>query len=695
MCIILALVIIRKHVRKNGTSVGPILMLSYKNHALEEFLGDVLKFAPELLPGQLIRCGKVELPALQAYSEFNSKDEREAEKELQRCIQLQRSARAASKAWVELSRSQEYRAATAVDAVMRVVQLLVQLSKRWFTEEDEDDASSEHSAKDARLIPSLICAVPLSSDNISDVGAYGDVFPNWVAEVAHWKEVFGQAGFPRQLTALLTRWLSGDRPPPRCTAPECMGYQVKGRKFCRAHLCTAAGCLCQRNESDQAVFCEFHACKFVRRGRCCSMRLAAGDFCSEHSCCTCVALAVAGATGVVAGVEGAPAAVRPVTAPGEACAAHRCAEENCKEAALLPQLYCQAHICLFCVRLPSADGKPATGGDYCCDHECQVDGCNQLRLLSIDDSSYCADHTCRLCSDVVDLTSAETEKSLLCSDHRCAYPDYTCLHEVVEYEDVMMYRCEYHSCFVCHLQGTGPQGRPTTADFPRNVCENHPLCCFPPNGNSAAVVLCGECTVPPSELCDAHAAGALLEPVEELQYTGECHGVTKKGAKCKCKCPDANQFYCAAHMNQAADRAVAQEAPRAVQIDPELVKKRAFEEKLSGAKDETQLAEEAVYTTLVRFDLVHCTHEACLVGGRVPLRADAVEGGWKCPLHSAAPASAVPVPLAPEEQEEALPTDAAPAAPGVQEAMSGFQSKTQLSGIVNWALLLFYALILF
>ena len=55
MQIVYALTIIRKYWMQQNKSVGtpPILVLSYKNHAADEFLSDLLKVTGTLLTGNL------------------------------------------------------------------------------------------------------------------------------------------------------------------------------------------------------------------------------------------------------------------------------------------------------------------------------------------------------------------------------------------------------------------------------------------------------------------------------------------------------------------------------------------------------------------------------------------------------------------------------------------------------------------
>jgi hypothetical protein len=69
-------------------------MLSYKNHALDEFLVDVVRLSsPQLHPNDLIRSGKIENFELQAFQERNSNAEKDFAAKLNDAIRVQKKAR--------------------------------------------------------------------------------------------------------------------------------------------------------------------------------------------------------------------------------------------------------------------------------------------------------------------------------------------------------------------------------------------------------------------------------------------------------------------------------------------------------------------------------------------------------------------------------------------------------------------------
>lgn len=659
MCVILALVIIREYVRKNGSPVGPILMLSYKNHALDEFLTDVLKFAPLLKSGDLVRCGKVEHPELVDYSETNSKDEKLAEVALQQCIRTQRTARAASKSWLELARSLEFTTPVAEHIVRRVMELLVRLAPPFLLGEDPDDQEIDDAEVDeADLIPSLICT-ETPPDTV--YAAYADVFGDWVDEVGHWKEVVNRRNERMQVQILLTRWLRGELPPPRCQWADedgepygCDHYCVKEQSFCRVHLCRIAGCThpCWNDEDGLAAHCEFHICKAPD---CIAVRLAAGSYCTDHSCVGCVAEVMAGNLDIE---------VEMVDAAGSGCVQHRCHKGNCLRACLSPHMYCVDHICLFCAQSqPPANAQPSTRpSGFCVAHECAVLNCPSQRLFSVDDAEYCAHHTCRQCTDAVDLSCENAAQSLLCADHRCAYPGYLCQHEVLETDESLTERCEYHSCRVCVVGGDAAKWREIVEDFPRNVCDAHPLCVCPVGANDADVILCGECAVPGAASCAEHIDADEKKGEKDaadaarLIYTGVCHGLTKKGAKCKTKCPVAEQLYCDAHVSQAvgarAEAAVARR-PLPVPVNRQQVMQTAQRAKVNAYMVDLQQNEETVKRSLFAHQMVQCSHEGCGVHALLSVTQQR-PNQWRCALHTA-----VRLPLAPmePEEEEKAPTE--------------------------------------
>ena len=108
---------------------------------------------------------------------------------------------------------------------------------------------------------------------ISELGLYTTVFPRWIAEVVHWREVF-KPHQPSEVTikSILARWLTGESPPLKCSLAECMHYCHMELPFCQWHCCTSMGCINMRNMMFNLRYCDAHQCAHMR----------AGVFCSEE-----------------------------------------------------------------------------------------------------------------------------------------------------------------------------------------------------------------------------------------------------------------------------------------------------------------------------------------------------------------------------------------------------------------------------
>jgi hypothetical protein len=101
VCLVLALDLIRQEAESDGQAVGPVVILSYKNHALDEFLCDVDQYT-DFRPGMLIRAGKSENQRMSRFSERFSRWEERAQEELSLRITVQRHARKAAISWRNL-----------------------------------------------------------------------------------------------------------------------------------------------------------------------------------------------------------------------------------------------------------------------------------------------------------------------------------------------------------------------------------------------------------------------------------------------------------------------------------------------------------------------------------------------------------------------------------------------------------------
>ena len=117
---ILALDLIRSKAESQGhLGIGPVLVLSYKNHALDEFLTDVItqyessQQNKKLRPGMLIRTGKPDIESLSMFTEKHSPIEREAQDHLANIIRDLRTTRNVVNALGDCARALDSKALTA------------------------------------------------------------------------------------------------------------------------------------------------------------------------------------------------------------------------------------------------------------------------------------------------------------------------------------------------------------------------------------------------------------------------------------------------------------------------------------------------------------------------------------------------------------------------------------------------------
>lgn len=89
-----------------GHAVGPILVLSYKNHALDEFLLDIINASGHVFgkPEASIRTGKPDIESLMKFTEKHSPIEKEAQAELSRRLAVLLRARNVGKSFLDSSR---------------------------------------------------------------------------------------------------------------------------------------------------------------------------------------------------------------------------------------------------------------------------------------------------------------------------------------------------------------------------------------------------------------------------------------------------------------------------------------------------------------------------------------------------------------------------------------------------------------
>ncbi len=166
--------VLRDILIRQGKNVGPIVTLSYKNHALDEFLMDVMKTgSPDLsVPGsgKLIRLGKPEAEALLGHTERNSSLESAANKELVQRIGVMKDAKVLIQ---EILHSTSISGSLTKDLLMRALSTCVQHTA-LFPNSSELDKTPKV-AFDA--LNSIIC---------QECSINAKAFPLLVTESEHW-----------------------------------------------------------------------------------------------------------------------------------------------------------------------------------------------------------------------------------------------------------------------------------------------------------------------------------------------------------------------------------------------------------------------------------------------------------------------------------------------------------------------------
>eukprot|EP00392_Amoebophrya_sp_AT5.2_P006759 g6771.t1 len=132
-----------------------------------------------------------------------------------------------------------------------------------------------------------------------------------------------------------------------------------------------------------------------------------------------------------------------------------------------------------------------------------------VQVAATEDVELCDQHRCRLpvgppnqrrrCEKPI-----HPYKRYLCSDHACWVQgcEEPCVRNKAydscssgEVEQLREYYCGFHACFKCRELGVSP-AKLACDEQPRNVCEDHPLCCQPD---------CTELSEPNEDYCKKHS----------------------------------------------------------------------------------------------------------------------------------------------------------------------------------------------
>ena len=354
--IVQALLIIRKLWISVNPSVGkpPILVLSYKNHAIDEFLRDLIK--AEKYNIDLVRIGgsQNDDPDLQRYSEYNLKSFKSYVHETQQNLKTLFNTKN------ELASFQK-----VLSPLIKFKAVLMQS----VPPADEAEAKNKNKAGYAAAI--YLQNVVVRVKEIEKLLSESD-FISYHDLKKMWNKYFlpDSEGFPlnikheefetlwmgikhydpqMQVTDILLKWICDFKTLPPCT-------------FKNGIKCTAIA------DSHSTGLCDQHQCHFwgEQNDRCTSETILNHTFCLNH-----------------------------------ACGVTKCLVPKMNS----PQIFCHEHACFICIQLGKI-GELSVGKipkNTCKQHDlCMT--CNNLALLN---SKFCDEHQERQCSAI-------TKKGFIC-----------------------------------------------------------------------------------------------------------------------------------------------------------------------------------------------------------------------------------------------------------------------------------------
>ena len=485
-----------------GHSVGPILILSYKNHALDEILLDVIDGLKtnknSTYTRDLIRCGNPENERLLQYKEKRSPLEAASEKKLGTCLSIVRRSRNIVSAWLDLAGYLELTLLTFPKDSKVSNANVTKVLKDWNIDSKvvSNDASrivvsalellhiilSEQNAsklkksdKAYQMLESLVANKCNQDGLLNVICGLKDSSKHWIA--------YNSKNY-EQLHFITAEWLCGNCPPPLCRAAEefqkdedtCNLPALSLSPYCKLHECCYQKCLVRRI-GDNCIYCPDHCCKIEA-----CIRLRLGNF---H--------------------------------------------------------FCQKHLCTVCLSSDLVPGNPKCNDtQICAQHRCSIEDCHIQRISF--DSVFCKKHSCLKCFDNGCSTQVDMRcvQSRLCNDHRCSNPVTLCPNIRADKSCF----CQSHTCRFC-IRKIGHASTPVMDGPPRNTCVEHQLCSFMQSSGQQCLELA---IVDGGLYCSMHQVKNMISVT--------CSGITKKKKNCrtKGKAPiDCKQWYCTAHEDQAPD----------------------------------------------------------------------------------------------------------------------------------------------
>jgi hypothetical protein len=548
VCLALAFNEVRDLLEEHGFVVGPVVILAYKNHALDEFLVDMLSHVNGHADNLLIRCGNPDNENLQRYREKSTKRELERKAILDNRLCVLRNCKCILRDWKDLAKRlldanlnspndiktwRPYYGSNlkegksvfhSVGAMYNALLLFfgsVPNKQHWVPPDTG-------SASDAAFnIAKIINSSSLSAEVAAMEGDILGTLPQICAGLDHWLTTN-----PSRLLFLIEEWLSGVTPPVKCKIVNCPVAASQGLSLCEGHRC--CGSRCDNRRIVNGKFCNSHACVAIRgNGKQCSGQsiIDGSNYCVDHACLLCID-------------TGCDVRQRL----GEACSEHSCEIRDCAGMQIKEFKFCVSHLCRECGILSCQDGLPAKG-EYCSRHSCAFRDCDNKAVGSDMDLNFCFSHACKFCWSkfkVLIPVHCTVPSSDLCSDHKCLVNECPSARM-----DVSQF-CVLHSCSICLKTATleNPVSNICTEEAPRNVCVEHALCEFILKSGRS----CSCSRIAGSSFCRRHSLGAVdaISTVPDLKRYGFCCGKNRNGAPCGDSTMKDSRipWYCNAHKKQ-------------------------------------------------------------------------------------------------------------------------------------------------
>lgn len=382
-----ALMIIRSMWIRKSKSRGssPILVLSYKNLAIDSFLVDLVNAERNTLSsGTLIRIGgQCKDPRLAAYSESNAfqsdYEVRSAQKRVEKINLLKQSIQATLNGTLSTFFSyklsmqsddldEQQRRKALIDATNGLMETVV---RHHLLKEILDSINDDSNVVSIASVLVEFSFLELESGQ-KPCAAVKQLVEDFCGQQFIRALVDGVSHYPQQehWGDIMMKWLAGKKPVPRCTfgingPNQCSKLSMSSEiQLCDQHRCIFGNDKLERCmrpcANSTSVACSDHMCTV---DRCQLFRLSEDQmFCQNHACCRCIAI------GLVANrAQGRP--------PRNVCESHpMCLQPSCLNFCDTGNDYCAKHQVQQCMAMTKKN-RPCKGNPisrlvpYCHNHK--------------------------------------------------------------------------------------------------------------------------------------------------------------------------------------------------------------------------------------------------------------------------------------------------------------------------------------